>query len=82
MIARIGLSDTARQRLIEFCADVLKPGLDPITYADGFQMDNFGAPGDTAGVHYEVRLFDTKSGRPETIVLYDDEDFDTAEIED
>lgn len=63
------LTAAARNELVAFCAKNLRPGLDPVRYADGLieEADL------TSSAHFEIRGFDTNSGNAVTINFSDAE---------
>ncbi|TKD17938.1 hypothetical protein FBT96_12400 [Rhodobacter capsulatus] len=79
---RTALSDKARAALIGFCAENLKPGLDPVRYADNFNNVDFGEVGGVDGALYEIRSLHQKDGVPATICFRAEDDFCVEEIED
>jgi len=77
MIVRTALSDKARNELIAFCAENLKPGIDPERYADGYETDISG-PG--AAV-FEIPARDCIRGHVVDIAFGAAEDFHMEETE-
>lgn len=80
MMIRTALSDKARAELIEFCANNLKSDLDPIRYADNYDVD-LGEPGGSAAV-FEIPARDCIRGHVISTSFAAAEDFRTEEIED
>jgi|APEBP8051073178_1049388.scaffolds.fasta_scaffold67163_2 hypothetical protein len=77
MMIRTALSAEARAELVTFCADNLRPGLDPEAYAGGLE----GEVDMTDGALFEVRGFHSKTGNPTTIQFLADADFCWEEVE-
>lgn len=77
MLIITGLSDKAREDLIDFCRTNLKPDYDPVVYADGLiQEADF-----SDGAHFEIRGLHTRTGNPVTTSYGEDDDLRFEEID-
>ncbi|HET8612989.1 MAG TPA: hypothetical protein VFL92_09515 [Sphingomonas sp.] len=66
------LSPAARAELIAFCAENLKPGYDPETYADGLIAEADFSDG---FAHFEIKGLHTRIGNPVTTRFDGEADF-------
>jgi len=79
MMIRTALSDKAREELVEFCAKNLKAGLDPVRYADNYDVDLGEVDGE--GAVFEIPAHDCRRGHVVDIIFTQNVDFITEELE-